>query len=136
MPPPTRPSRAAPMKRMQPRRAEKTISKKPATMVKRKTSKMSTRDLMASCAQTTTTQRLLPATKGKRNKSVKKKPAGRVRRIAMPARTWLKMMGCAISGLEIAGMEALDDASDERFFLVCEELREIINIAETHINGR
>ena len=46
------------------------------------------------------------------------------------------MMAAAISGLEIAGMEALDDASDERFFLVCEELREIINIAETHINGR
>ena len=134
MPPPTRPSRAAPMKRMQPRRAEKTISKKPATMVKRNTSKMWTDHDHAATA--TTPQRMLPATKGKRNKSVKKKPAGRVRRIAMPARTWLKMMAAAISGLEIAGMEALDDASDERFFLVCEELREIINIAETHINGR
>ena len=102
MPPPTRPSRAAPMKRMQPRQAKKTISKKPSTA-------------------------------GRRNKSVKKKPASR--RIAMPARSWLKMMGCAISGLEIAGMEALDDASGERLFLVCDELREIIDIAERHIKN-
>jgi len=101
MPPPTRPSRAAPMKRMQPRQAKKTISKKPSTA-------------------------------GRRNKSVKKKPASR--RIAMPARSWLKMMGCAISGLEIAGMAALE-LRDERLFLVCDELREIIDIAEGHINN-
>ena len=71
---------------------------------------------------------------------------------AMPARLWLRMMTCARSGLEIADVEERQEQDEDRrertprsskpservlefrLSLVCDELREIIKIAETHIN--
>jgi hypothetical protein len=103
MPPPTRPSRPPP-------------TRPSAAPIKRKRPQ----------AKKTISKK--PSTSGKRNKSVKKKPAGRP--TTMSPASWLKVMNCAITGLEYAGMEAIDDASDERLFLVCEELREILKIAE------